>query len=532
MGNNDVRIILTAVDRASSELKKVESSMSSTLTAFGAATGIAAGVGLAIKKVVDKTVDYAFQVDDLSRALGTNAEESSKLIQMADDLRIDVGTLKVGFKAALKEGVIPSIEGLKDLAKEYQAIQDPAKKSQFAMEKFGKAGLELNKILELTPQQIDAMAASAEKAGKVLDDQGVKKAKEYYAQIDNLGDAWEGLQIRAGSTAIPIVTDALTRLNEEMDKGITIGGLFTQGVGFWKDTLTDADEKLEAAAEAAGRLGEGVGPDMQEKLRGMGGALGEVDSAADGAAGELSNVAAALGEITSAKLGAEALDALSKAWTSGEITDMKEYETKLREIGTGLLGLPEDQVNASIALFRLKQDFADNKIELDGLITGLFDLDEALKPLPYSISPVTGEFMSLGGKANEARLKVDNLYKSLENIDGRHFKAWLDVIASIKKSPADIVKVTGGQHGLDMIVPPGFPGDTYPVLATSGERVTITPQGKSSGGGGNIEIYMDNNFNVSGVTPQQVMNMIDRQLSDRLRNALAFAQAGGGYQGM
>src|SRR3990167_8953950 len=34
----------------------------------------------------------------------------------------------------------------------------------------------------------------------------------------------------------------------------------------------------------------------------------------------------------------------------------------------------------------------------------------------------------------------------------------------------------GGQHGLDMVVPPGFPNDTFPVLASSGERVVVIPQ--------------------------------------------------------
>jgi len=35
----------------------------------------------------------------------------------------------------------------------------------------------------------------------------------------------------------------------------------------------------------------------------------------------------------------------------------------------------------------------------------------------------------------------------------------------------------GGARGLDMIVPSGFPNDTYPVRATSGEHVAITPAG-------------------------------------------------------
>jgi hypothetical protein len=35
----------------------------------------------------------------------------------------------------------------------------------------------------------------------------------------------------------------------------------------------------------------------------------------------------------------------------------------------------------------------------------------------------------------------------------------------------------GGARGLDMIVPSGYPNDTYPVRATSGEHLTITPAG-------------------------------------------------------
>jgi hypothetical protein len=38
----------------------------------------------------------------------------------------------------------------------------------------------------------------------------------------------------------------------------------------------------------------------------------------------------------------------------------------------------------------------------------------------------------------------------------------------------------GGAHGLNMIVPPGYPNDSFRVRATSGETVTITPPGQSS----------------------------------------------------
>ncbi len=40
-----------------------------------------------------------------------------------------------------------------------------------------------------------------------------------------------------------------------------------------------------------------------------------------------------------------------------------------------------------------------------------------------------------------------------------------------------------------MIVPAGFPNDTFPILASSGERVSITPAGKAAAAATTINIY-------------------------------------------
>jgi subtilisin family serine protease len=39
----------------------------------------------------------------------------------------------------------------------------------------------------------------------------------------------------------------------------------------------------------------------------------------------------------------------------------------------------------------------------------------------------------------------------------------------------------GFQHGGSMIVPPGFPNDTFPIMVSSGERVDVTPRGGGIG---------------------------------------------------
>jgi len=71
----------------------------------------------------------------------------------------------------------------------------------------------------------------------------------------------------------------------------------------------------------------------------------------------------------------------------------------------------------------------------------------------------------------------------------------------------------GGQHsGLDMIVPPGFPNDSFPLglNVESGERVQVTPAskaGRSSGGMGNatINVKIEN-----GMSNEQAESMVER----------------------
>jgi len=44
-------------------------------------------------------------------------------------------------------------------------------------------------------------------------------------------------------------------------------------------------------------------------------------------------------------------------------------------------------------------------------------------------------------------------------------------------------------RGGDFTVPPGYPGDSFPMMVESGERVQVTPRNRNGGGGG--DIYLD-----------------------------------------
>lgn len=215
------------------------------------------------KESVDETVKYAAEVRDLSRAIGASAEESSSLIQVADDMTVSVGTLEAAFKAAIKKGIQPNIAQLAKLSDEYKSITDPVQRSQFAMEKFGRAGLEMAKILEQGGDAIRASAAEAKKLGLTLSEDAVKNARQFEIQMDNLGDKADALKLKFGQAAVP----ALNSFFDTLSQGVDVMNTLTNGISATGDAY---EMKLTSAIATAATMWGAESSQVQElsvKLR-------------------------------------------------------------------------------------------------------------------------------------------------------------------------------------------------------------------------------------------------------------------------
>lgn len=236
----------------------------------GAAAGLAAVYG-AIELTAGATVRYAEEVRDLGRAAGIGAEESSKLIQVADDAKVSYETLKLASRQLIREGIQPSIENLSALADEYNALTDPVERSQFLLEKFGRAGLEMGKLLELGAAGIREGADAAEDAGLVMSEEALKAAREYEMGLDDLGDAVQGLTYKIGNALIPTLNDAMDGLsgligfNSGVQRSLSEHAKEVQhsAVGYAEYT-----QELQRAAKASGYWVDEAG-----NLRGMFGEL-------------------------------------------------------------------------------------------------------------------------------------------------------------------------------------------------------------------------------------------------------------------
>ncbi len=176
-------------------------------------TGQALGyLQAAYDATVGATLAYAEQVRDLGRVTGAGAEDTSRLIQTADDLKVSYETLQQAAKALAKDGIALTTEELAKASDEYLSIEGAGARAEFATTKFGRAGLELTKILETGGAALRDMAA-AQEGGLILTEDQVEAARELEKAQDELGDRFAAVATIIGNTFIPAINSALTAVN-------------------------------------------------------------------------------------------------------------------------------------------------------------------------------------------------------------------------------------------------------------------------------------------------------------------------------
>lgn len=229
--------------------------------AMGAFTALA-GVGYTLNKVYQGTtkvfVDYAAQVRDVQRITGMGAEQTSRLIQAADDLGISFESLSKSMWAASKQGIDTSIESLASMADEYVALGSAAEQAEFLAKKFGKSGAEMGKLMEKGGEGVRAYTDAIQGA-LVLTDEAVRAAREHEMAVDELGDTWQALKVSVGQFTVGPLTKGLQSLNEQIKEEGIIGigtadilqilwASFKKG----EDTTDSATRSYMAWAEAVG----------------------------------------------------------------------------------------------------------------------------------------------------------------------------------------------------------------------------------------------------------------------------------------
>lgn len=416
--------------------------------------GIATGIGAlasGFKATVGNMMDYAKQVRDLQRDIGGSAEEISGLIQAADDVNISFGTLQAAMRAAVRMGVKPTIENIAVLSEEYNRLAPGVERTEYLMKRFGRSGAEMGALMELGADGIRNAAKEAEAYGLILDDVTTKQARELEKGFDNLGDALQGVGIKLGTALLPVITDATNAIVLLTTQGSKQKALFKEHQTVIEKqawTWSEWADELMRSANAAGQLGNGE-YELYQRMR----EFGEFDP----------------------DMVREWGDAFG--YVSEEAWNLK------------LAGL-DPVINSGDAL---KDELNAGKSASDGYATTLGNLVSAMDAVngkhmktfldvEVTWQGIFGEVQSMMSDPRDW-YQDPRLYKQQQGLYGKG--------AKFKNMEDDFNPDNpGGASGLSMIVPAGYPNDSFNIKATSGEKVTIEPLGGGGKSGGEgVKIY-------------------------------------------
>lgn len=177
--DNNVNIVVTATDKASQTFLALSKNISMI-------TG-------SIANVTKGYIAYGDQVKKLSLFIGTNNEETSRLIQVADDAFIEFETLRMAAKNLSQKGFEPNIETMAKLSDEFLKLSPGLARSQWLVERFGRSGMEMAKMLELGGDKIREMNAGVE-AGLIIDDKRAANILKTKQALDTFNDSVDAMK--------------------------------------------------------------------------------------------------------------------------------------------------------------------------------------------------------------------------------------------------------------------------------------------------------------------------------------------------
>ena len=211
------------------------------------------------KKVVEETVGefttYAKTVEDMARVTGSSAEEVSRLIQVSDDLQISTASLEQAMAGAVRKGIDPSVDSIASLADEYLALAPGLERSQFLVEKFGRSGLEMAKLMEQGGDKIREMGASVDDS-LIITDEAIAANQEYYAAMDDLNDIIQGVKLEFAQGLIPVLSKVAKWMEEVRKKGEESKSRFQEEAKQILDTSDSYEAYLDEMERSLNARGE------------------------------------------------------------------------------------------------------------------------------------------------------------------------------------------------------------------------------------------------------------------------------------
>lgn len=461
-------------------LAGLQSSLTKTVAMFGAFAGVAIGAGRALGVTVNAVVDYAAQVRELSRITGASAEETSRLIQAADDATISYESLQKALWAAAKNGVEVNIESLARLADEYVALNSATAQAEFLAKNFGKSSAEMAKLLERGGAAVQYMTDSISDS-LVLTEQAVDAAREYEIQVDNLTDQWEALKMTLGTGVLPVLNEVLATIN--------------QSAAIWQTATQLIEEHKARTMEQATAMAAVIVKNREWKAQAY-----ELSAGMNTAAGAVDMATQANVEY------AESIDEISRRNQGllGLVMDMQSEEDRYKQKQDELITKVRELYGEQSKYFEggrkwkeIQGEIDDTKVAIDQLAA---EHEEASKRIAFSLLQqkaaadglTDAEFKGLLAVGTQWGIIDEKVAESAIIMD----KQASDMAESLQEPDGQLMDIVDKLNNLGK--KSGSVFDFYVNIHTTGSFGNIPTRGTSSGPGAGManNAFMDNEFDV------------------------------------
>lgn len=214
----------TGVSEASKELGALDDQAKATGDTLGKVGEVAGGLlkagitaaAAAAVKAVNDTAAYNREVRLLAQSINATTEETSRLVQVADDVGVSQDALTRALQLASKNGFAPTIDNIAKLADETRGLTDPTEKAAALSKVFGRGWAELVPLLDMGGNAIKENAAAVSDS-LIVTAKASKATREYEIAQDNLGDAVDGMARQFGNLAIPALTEFFNTLKDGVE---------------------------------------------------------------------------------------------------------------------------------------------------------------------------------------------------------------------------------------------------------------------------------------------------------------------------
>lgn len=289
-----IEIKVKATDQASSTFRNISGEVKGlgALLKTQLAGDIAAGmtrafdsISKSVKGLIVETEAYTDQVRELSTLTGGTLEDSSRLLNVTDDLFISYSSLTTGLEAAVRKGIDPSVKSIAKLSDQYLKLEPGLARSKFLMDTFGRSGMDMARVMEMGGQAIMEQSAAVDE-NLIVSQKSLQTQIEMKQATDEWNDALLSVKMAFVQDLLPTLTEFMTTAKETVIPVL-------KGVLDAFNSLPDgAKQGVVGFGIIAGGLMSIVGPAGQAffaisqiaNLLGIGGAAGGTAAAAGGAA--------------------------------------------------------------------------------------------------------------------------------------------------------------------------------------------------------------------------------------------------------